>query len=321
MSIGVLIPIIAAILTITGNVAGGAWAIVALVWLVGAGVVRMPSGQGPDAPALPVVLAILHFLVLYSAVYGLGTPNWNGGILALVASGLYLAQVSNSAAHELIHSPKRGPVRLGIAVFASILFGHHYSAHRLVHHIHVATENDPNTARKGTTVYGFIPRAWLGSFSAGLAAEKRRGNAKVYWLCTATSFTFLIASGLIGGVAGLLAHLALAFYASTMLLVSDYVQHYGLKRMTDPNGKVEPVGPQHSWDAPPGLADHLMLNAPRHASHHVHPARGYGELDRHTGANTLPYALSVMIWIAFLPRLWRRLMDKRLDRLAGQARA
>ncbi len=44
--------------------------------------------------------------------------------------------------------------------------------------------------------------------------------------------------------------LALAAYAQMQLLLSDYVQHYGLRRKTSENGKPEPVGPQHSWNAP-----------------------------------------------------------------------
>lgn len=54
----------------------------------------------------------------------------------------------------------------------TLLFGHHTSAHRLVHHRHVATPSDLNTARLGESFWHFFPRALVGSFRAGLAAER-----------------------------------------------------------------------------------------------------------------------------------------------------
>jgi len=49
-----------------------------------------------------------------------------------------------------------------------------------------------------------------------------------------------------GGITTALAYIALAAYAQSQLLLSDYVQHYGLTRKTT-GAKPEPVGPSHSW--------------------------------------------------------------------------
>ena len=65
----------------------------------------------------------------------------------------------------------------------------------------------------------------------------------------------------------------------------------------------------------------MMLNAPRHADHHVHPARPYPELRLSPDgrAPLLPYSLPVMATLALVPPLWHKVMDKRLSRLRALA--
>src|SRR5690606_28004254 len=85
-------------------------------------------------------------------------------------------------------------------------------------------------------------------------------------------------STLLAGPWGLLAHLGLAIFAQSQLLLSDYVQHYGLTRATGPDGRPEPVGARHSWNSPHPASSALMLNAPRHSDHHARPARQFPAL-------------------------------------------
>jgi alkane 1-monooxygenase len=122
---------------------------------------------------------------------------------------------------------------------------------------------------------------------------------------------------LLFGLDGLLAYLLLCAHAQLQLLLSDYVQHYGLLRQELPTGALEPAGPQHSWDAPHVFSGMMMLNAPRHADHHAHPARPYPELGLNPVTETprLPHSLPVMATIALIPRLWHRIMDRRLAAL------
>ncbi|NHX28373.1 alkane 1-monooxygenase, partial [Escherichia coli] len=151
-------------------------------------------------------------------------------------------------------------------------------AHRLVHHRHVGTPADPNTPRPGEGFYRFLPRAWIGSFRAGLRAERALGRRGRYATYIGGGLGLLALSYLAFGLAGVLAHLALAGHASAQLLLSDYVQHYGLSRPRLENGKHAPVTAAHSWNAPHRFSSHLMLNAPRHSDHHTHPARPYPAL-------------------------------------------
>ncbi|WP_339107808.1 alkane 1-monooxygenase [Thioclava sp. GXIMD4216] len=245
-----------------------------------------------------------------------------------LACGFVLGQVSVPAAHELIHRRNRLFFRLGQCLYITLLFGHHASAHRLVHHIHVATPQDPNSAPRGMGFWTFLPRAWIGSWKAGLQAEEalrrkagRPVRHRVYLAYGLGAVLMICMVTLAWGPWGLCAYLGLCAHAQIQLLLADYVQHYGLRRQIR-NGRVEPAGPDHSWDACPPASSLWMLNAPRHSDHHAHPARAYPALRIGEITATrpiLPRSLPVMATLALCPPMWRRVMDRRLDRLAGPA--
>ena len=313
--------------------AGGAWVLPGLFYmtaftaLMDQALPRLapdaPEGaEFPAADPLLVFLGTAHLAALPLAVWAIagdsGLAGWERGTL-FAGFGLWCGQVSNPAAHELIHRGHRGMFRLGAAVYASLLFGHHASAHRLVHHRHAASRADPNTARRGEGCYRFFVRAWVGSFRAGWLAETARrrpggvhpyaGYAAVSALCLAVGFG-------VAGWAGVAVWVLLSLHAQAQLLLSDYVQHYGLMRARLPDGRLEPVGDRHSWNAPHWFSSALMLNAPRHSDHHAHPARPYPAL-RLPGADAaphLPWALPVCCLAALAPPLWRRLIHPHLQR-------
>ncbi|CAM3130329.1 alkane 1-monooxygenase [Paracoccus aminovorans] len=315
---------------------GGGWTWAALVWIGGASqIVDTVLARGfadpvhDAAPAatdlLSVVLALLHFLLLGAGLAAL-TGEGMGAVsrVALfLGLGMFFGQVSNSNAHELIHRGSRGLFRLGAAVYVTLLFGHHASAHRLVHHRYVATAQDPNSARFGESFWHFLPRALAGSFRAGLAAERalsaaKPGRPNPYAVWVGGGLACCLAAWLVFGWAGLGWYLGLCLYAQVQMMLADYVQHYGLQRARRADGRYEPVGPRHSWDAPHFLSSLMMVNAPRHSDHHAHPGRAYPGLRLQRAAAPrpmLPYSLPVMAALAMLPRLWRRVMDPRVRRM------
>jgi alkane 1-monooxygenase len=57
----------------------------------------------------------------------------------------------------------------------------------------------------------------------------------------------------------------------------------------------------------------MMLNAPRHSDHHMHPTRSFPTLELSgNDMPMLPHALPVMACLALVPKLWRRIMDRRV---------
>lgn len=318
-----------------GGMAGGWWIAAALIYLTALAMaldrlVKLaappadPAAEFPAADALSLVLAVSHFGLMLLAVASVSGETgliWWEQVMAFFAFGLFFGQVSNSNAHELIHRSRPLLRRMGTTVFITHLFGHHASAHPKVHHRYVASDQDPNSARAGESYYRFLLRAWVGSFLRGFRAEIANPVEQPWY---AHPYATYLAGGLgccflalvIGGWAGLGAYLALAGYATAQLLLSDYVQHYGLRRRMLPGGRLEPVGPEHSWNAPHWFTGRLMLNAARHSDHHAHPARPYPALalPDEQEAPTLPRSLPVMGAIALWPRRWRALMDPRVEK-------
>lgn len=333
-----------AALLLLASLSGGYWAWGALISVTGLvlfldrlGHVALPvrddAGAVRFAGVLGVALALGHFVLLASGVRAIAVSPLLSDAQAValfIALGQFLGQVSNSNAHELIHTPDQRLRMLGVIVYVSLLFGHHASAHPKVHHVHVATLRDPNSARLGEGFFRFWPRAWLGSFRAGLKAETaararvqrpRRALTHPYvGYVAGAALALALAYGL-AGLTGVLVYVVLASYAQMQLLLADYVQHYGLRRQVGKDGRPEPAGLQHSWNAPCWYSSAMMLNAPRHSDHHLHPMRRFPalRLDRAT-MPVLPHALPVMAAIALFPPLWRRVMDPRVARLLAAHR-
>lgn len=268
-----------------------------------------------------------HFLALFVTLSQVTKLAFTEALPVALAAGLAFGQISHPAAHEMIHHKHRMMRRLGRAIYGSLLLGHHASAHMRVHHIHVGTDRDPNSAPRGMGFYRFYLRAWTGSFRAGAQAEttaRARHVPKPPWIThpyvghIAWASATLLGATVWGGPAGLCACLFICFHAQAQVFLADYVQHYGLRRTLQHTGKPAPVGPQHSWNAPHWYSSVMMLNAPRHSHHHTHPTTPYPALNLDPQMPTLPYALPVMAVIALVPPLWRRIMARRLDALVSQ---
>ncbi|MGA0541608.1 alkane 1-monooxygenase [Neotabrizicola sp. VNH66] len=290
--------------------------------------------EGQEFPGADLLLAgigISALVLLPVATWAIAGPSalsTGERVLLFLGCGYWLGQVGHPAAHELIHRSARPLFRLGQAFYAAILFGQHASAHRLVHHRHVATDLDPNSAREGEGFYRFALRAWPGSFIAGYRAETAlRARATTaqgphpYAVYLTGYAVALAVAALVAGPWGMLAWAGLGLHAQMQILVSDYVQHYGLRRAILPDGRVEPVGPRHSWNTIHWFSSAMMLNAPRHSDHHAHPSRPYPalRLPAEEEAPRLPWPLPVACAIAFVPRVWKRAIRRHLRRWQPRA--
>lgn len=306
---------------------GGVWLWVAFLYMAVLTVlldqlVPLTAGaaEGTEFPAADLLLVsvamgqLAAMPVVVWAIAGESTLEPGEKVLLFFAASFWFGQVGHPAAHELIHRPRRELFRLGAAVYTAILFGQHASAHRLVHHRHVASTADPNTAKAGEGFYRFARRAWIGSFRRGYLAEtelRARGvttGIHPYVAYLAGGAGALVLALVIAGLPGLLVWVLLSLHVQGQILLSDYVQHYGLVRAIRPNGRPEPVGLRHSWNAPHWFSAMVMLNAPRHSDHHANPSRPFPalRLPDQDDAPRLPWPLPLACAIALVPGLWRR---------------
>ncbi|MCB0964997.1 MAG: fatty acid desaturase, partial [Acidimicrobiales bacterium] len=97
-----------------------------------------------------------------------------------------------------------------------------------------------------------------------------------------------------------------------LLEVVNYLEHYGLLRQQRPDGRYERVQPQHSWNSDHIATNLLLYGLERHSDHHANPTRRYQTLRTFDEAPQLPSGYGLMIGLAYVPPLWRKVMDPRV---------
>jgi len=98
--------------------------------------------------------------------------------------------------------------------------------------------------------------------------------------------------------------------------ISNYFQHYGLRRVRLPNGRWEKVMPRHSWSADWKFSNWMFFNMQRHADHHAVASRHYPLLQVHDADESpeLPGTYGDMMNIVLRPKRWFKKMDPLVDR-------
>ena len=243
------------------------------------------------------------------------------GIASLILSiGIATGVFGMLAAHELVHSRSRGERVLGAIMLTGMAYRHFRIAHVHFHHRFAATERDSATARLGEGFYAFLIRTMSGQFVEAWAFERARrgsrtllGNRAVGDLAmTAVACAAVLA---IWGVPGLLVFLAQSFVAITVLELFNYIAHYGLRRVADFTGRLEPLRDHHSWNSSNVLVNLLIFNMGRHSYHHRKPSASYQDLQFVATAPELPAGYAGSILLALVPPLWRHVMDSRVEKL------
>lgn len=282
--------------------------------------------RDPMLRAVPWVCGATWLLLLGWAIWNLDRVlafafvHQIGFVISLGVMGGVLAI---NIAHELVHRNHRIERFAGGVLLASVCYGVFKVEHVRGHHLRVATHDDPATARLNESIYAFVPRAIFGVYKHGWLIEaqslRRQGysgisafvrNENLHW--AAVSVAFAVAAYAVGGIAGLAVFFAASLIAIIELELVDYIEHYGLTRGRDADGKLEAVRYEHSWDYSGWFTNALLINLQRHSDHHAHGGRAFGALNSHPEAPQLPASYAAMIWFAFFPPLYRAIIHPRL---------
>lgn len=270
---------------------------------------------------------VMGLLVLWALlVIGWGEPGWLRFVGLALSVGICTGSVGITVAHELVH--RRDPWERRMGEFLLLLGGylHWGPQHVAGHHRHVATRQDPATARAGESLYRFLPRTLAGTFTTSWAIERTRlqrlelplwgKHNRILRYGAVTAGTLLLIT-LIVGFQGLLFFVLQAAVAFLLLEIVNYVEHYGLARTVDEDGRPGPVLASHSWNASERLTNWMLFNLQRHSDHHAAPQRPYPLLRHLDEAPQLPTGYSGMVLLALVPPLWFRVMDPRIPPAAG----
>lgn len=279
-----------------------------------------PAPPGSRLPWLLRAYVPLQLVLLAAALQAAAQASWPVLLGLAFGVGFVTGAQGITFAHELGHSRRRADRALGWALMASVAYPQFMVEHYRGHHVRAATHDDPATARAGESLWRFLPRTLGGSFAsawrleaARLAQHRRSWAASPLAWCTLANAAFAVALAAAGQWKMLAFWLLQAAFAIWLLETVNYIEHYGLQRAPGPDGRPEPFGAGHAWNADHAISNSLLANLQRHSDHHRHAWKPFPELEADPQAPQLPTGYAGCILLAAVPPLWFRLMHPRLE--------
>ena len=300
----------------------------ALDWLIGSDANNPPEELVPQLEAdhyyriLTCLTVPMHFVVLIALAYVVGTNDlspWSILVTAIIAGGY--SGLGINTAHELGHKQTAIEQFMAKMALAVPAYGHFCVEHNRGHHVLVATADDPASSRMGESIYAFVLREIPGTMVRGWNLEKSRLNKKGFstWSINNEILqSYLISLILQGSLIYLFGWVMLPFlaihnvWAWFQLTSANYIEHYGLLRTRQENGRYERCQPHHSWNANYIMSNLALFHLQRHSDHHANPVRRYQSLRNFKDIPELPNGYYGMYLLAYIPWLWYRVMDKRV---------
>ena len=247
---------------------------------------------------------------------------WEDVLLAIILT--MEAQAVFVVGHELIHRRSAWERRLGEFLLASASYPQYATEHVYIHHAQVGTPHDVGSAPKGESFWRYFPKEVVSNLTNSWEAVRQRlarrrlprwHYSNPFWRYgLAVAFWY----GLVFWMSGILAVLVFAFLGLSCVFsmkISNYFQHYGLRRVRLPNGRWEKVMPRHSWSADWKFSNWMFFNMQRHADHHAVASRHYPLLQVRSADESpeLPGTYADMMNIVLRPKRWFEKMDPLVD--------
>ena len=302
-------------------------------WLIGEDRSNPPEEAVAGLDADPYYRRLIYAGVLM-AWFAVIAGAWYATVAGLSAIGfiglaLGVGWTSGAAinmGHELGHKKGAGERLLARFALAPSGYGHFAIEHVRGHHRDVATPEDSASSRMGESYYRFIRREIPGAFRRAWHIEterlSRRGQRPVSLaneILQNAAITAVLWLGLLAWLGPLVLPFLLiqAAFAYSLLSSANYVEHYGLRRGRDAQGRYVRPEPRHSWNSNHLVSNLMLYQLQRHSDHHAHPTRRYQALRHFNEAPQLPSGYFGMFLVAFIPRLWFAVMDQRVIDHAG----
>jgi alkane 1-monooxygenase len=265
------------------------------------------------------------------AVYSVVTTEllWHELIGFTISVGVITGGIGITVAHELGHKNTKLEQFLAKLILATVCYMHFFIEHNRGHHVNVSTHKDPASSRKGESFYRFYFRTVVGSYLGAWNIEKRRLEKKGFTVWNYRNemlWYWVIQLGLVGVLFGVASFLtgypqwivpifffAQAWIGFSLLELVNYIEHYGLKRKEIAPGKYERVLPIHSWNANQFVSNAFLFHLQRHSDHHANAGRRYQSLRHFEESPQMPAGYEVMILLALVPPLWRKVVDPKLE--------
>jgi alkane 1-monooxygenase len=286
--------------------------------LIGLPALELISGkyQGPiphwNFWLLRFLIAAITVQNLVGAYLAADYPWWLV-VLAAAGSGHVAGGSGNALGHELGHGRALIDRRLSKWLYTSICFGHYNLEHGAGHHVLVGTPRDSLYTRAADTLGAFSLKIVVREFKMAMALGRERHclwnevygplvfygliNLILYWLSGWKAVAFLTVQTIV---------------AYTVDATVTYIQHWALWRKPLENGRLERVGPQHTWNCTNWISTLVSFNNCRHPDHHINPGKDLNGLNSTAASPQLPYGYAVMGTVANFPGLFFKWMTPRI---------
>ncbi len=268
--------------------------------------------------AAPIYVGVL----VWSTWYFVQTDFSTIGAIGWMASqGIVGGVAAINVAHELIHKNSKIEPFFGGVMLASVGYAGFKVEHLRGHHVHVSTPKDASSARFGENVYGFVWRGMPRNIYAAFQLEAERlrranlpalhwRNELIWWY--GLTLAMLLGCAWAWGASAALFFVAQALGAAISLEIINYIEHYGLERKLDANGKYERTTHLHSWNSNYLLTNLMLFQLQRHSDHHENPRRRYQSLIHYDASPQLPGGYASMFLLALVPPLWFAVINPRV---------
>ena len=247
---------------------------------------------------------------------------WEAALLVIILT--MEGQAVFVVGHELIHRRTTWERRIGEFLLASASYPQYATEHVYIHHALVGTPHDAGSAPKGESFWRYFPKEVVCNLTNSwrVASERLARRRLPAWHRSnpfwryglGVAFWYGLAFWM-GGVWAVLVFIFLGLSCVFSMKISNYFQHYGLRRVRLPNGRWEKVMPRHSWSADWKFSNWMFFNMQRHADHHATASRHYPLLQVHDPDESpeLPGTYADMMNIVLRPKRWFEKMDLLVD--------
>ena len=202
---------------------------------------------------------------------------------------------------------------------------HFLPYHNGGHHLNVATPKDAATAKKNEIIFLFWIRSHFTSYIQAWKIENNRlkNSDRSSFHYQNRMITYTICNlFLIGGIYFfygqfvMISFLSAAITGIILLETVNYIEHYGLLRKQDDNGRYEKVKRHHSWNSDHQIGQALLFNLSRHSDHHYNGSKQYQLLKSVPESPQMPTGYPGMMILALLPPFWFMVMNKKIKTLS-----
>ena len=213
---------------------------------------------------------------------------WESALMAVVLAGE--AQAVFIVGHELVHRRAAWERRLGEFLLASASCPQYATEHVYIHHALVGTPLDVGSAPKGESIWRYFPRELASNIFGAwrVARERLARRRRPVWHYSNPFWRYGFETALwyaliywMGDWWAVLIFAALCLGVVFSMKISNYIQHYGLRRIRLANGRFEKSHPRHSWSANCQFSNWMFYNMQPHPDHHAVASRQYALLQHH----------------------------------------